>query len=499
MKEKQGPGYIWYKVLLVVGALLGVLLLTQSIRNYHYVSQRLVLEELLREAARQCTSIARHAWQADARDPAQLVQLLDEMREEEQSIAWIRLTSSPGGLRVESGEPVGTPFSSERLGPLADSAGRLHEVRETASGTVLVVARPFRRRFGLQSPGAGRSPRRGSERPPSGAGLPAARAESPQPGSGPPGAENRPRFDAIEVALYWNSAETEFGGLRRNLIVSVSAALALVASMVVLGLRFRNYVRGKQLEQQLELARRVQQELLPPGCPSCGDLDFAAECHPAYQVGGDFYDVFPGDHSRVAMLLGDVSGKGLPAALLMGLLHGAVRTSYWTGNGADHEEASKRLNQLLCMRTSVEMFASLFWCYYDPDAQKLRYVNAGHLPPFVASRNGNGAPELRRLEEGGPVLGVIPAAEYRQGEIRFQSGDLLVLYSDGVVEAVNAAQEEFGDERLASIIRENWSRSSAEIRDEIMRQVRAFADQEQLQDDLTLLVAHAAPPAQPNN
>jgi sigma-B regulation protein RsbU (phosphoserine phosphatase) len=179
----------------------------------------------------------------------------------------------------------------------------------------------------------------------------------------------------------------------------------------------------------------------------------------------------------------------------MGLLHGAVRSSHWFGDGTVHEEASERLNQLLCLRTSVEMFASLFWCYYDPDTQRLRYVNAGHLPPFVASPNGDGTPKLSRLEEGGPVLGVIPVARYRQGEVEFHPGDLMVLYSDGVVEAANAAEEEFGEERLASIIRENWSRPSIEIRDEIMRQVQAFVGREQVQDDLTLLVVRAGAPA----
>ena len=134
------------------------------------------------------------------------------------------------------------------------------------------------------------------------------------------------------------------------------------------------------------------------------------------------------------------------------------------------------------------MFASLFWCYYDPEARKLLYVNAGHLPPFVASSNGSGTPKLQRLEEGGPVLGVIPMAQYQQGEVDFQPGDLMVLYSDGVAEAANSQGEEFGEERLASIIRENWRRSSADIRDTILGRVNEFVGRQQLQDDLTLLV-----------
>ncbi len=252
-------------------------------------------------------------------------------------------------------------------------------------------------------------------------------------------------------------------------------------------------------QQHLDLARSVQQNLLPDGCPTCGDLDFAAVCDPAYQVGGDFYDIFTVEGDRVALLLGDVSGKGLPAALVMGLMHGAVRSSYWTGDGDGHEEASRRLNQLMYMRTSVERFASMFWCYYEPEQQKLSYVNAGHLAPFVATKNGDGLPNLHRLEEGGPVLGVIPVADYRQGTVDFQAGDLLVLYSDGVVEAANAEDEEFGEERMGAIIQANHSRSAAEIRDEILRQVRLFLGGEQLQDDLTLLVVRAGREVEPSS
>jgi len=176
----------------------------------------------------------------------------------------------------------------------------------------------------------------------------------------------------------------------------------------------------------------------------------------------------------------------------MGLVHGAGRSSSWAGSRIEHEEASQKLNDLLCMRTAVERFASLFWCYYDPAENQLRYVNAGHLPPFVVTgANGSAEPRLERLEDGGPVLGVIPGAMYRQGSVEFRAGDMLVLYSDGVVEASNAANEEFGEERLARLVLANRKRPAIEIRDEILRQVRAFVGGEQFQDDLTLLVVRA--------
>jgi sigma-B regulation protein RsbU (phosphoserine phosphatase) len=300
-----------------------------------------------------------------------------------------------------------------------------------------------------------------------------------------------PRSGAIEIALFASSATPSFGYLRRNLAISVSAALALVASMGVMGLRFNNFIRGKQLEKQLELARAVQQDLLPKGCARYGEVDFAACCEPAWQVGGDFYDVFPAGENRISLLVGDVSGKGIPAALLMGLMHGAIRSTKVADCGEEHAGACARLNQLLCSRTSVEHFATLFWSYYDRLSEELCYVNAGHFPPFAAGRNGDGVLEIRRLEEGGPVMGVIPLAGYQHGVASFRPGDVLVVYSDGVLEAARADGQEYGEERLLAAIRQNCGRGASELCDEIVGQVRAWVGSGELQDDLTLLVVKA--------
>jgi len=293
----------------------------------------------------------------------------------------------------------------------------------------------------------------------------------------------------VEIALYLSSARAVFAPLLTNLIVNSAAALGLVASMVLIWVRFPNYVRGKQLEQQTELAREVQRDLLPPPTAALADLDFAAECVPAWQVGGDFYDVYDRGDSRVALVLGDVSGKGLAASVVVGLLLGAIRTSDWLDGGPQHEGASQALSELLRTRTSAERFASLFWSYYSPETRTLHYVNAGHLPPMVVAANGSGDAEILRLEEGGPVLGVVPAAIYRQGTVVVSEGAVLVLYSDGVVEATNSLDEQFGEDRLRAVIHANANRSPEEIRDEILSQVHAFLGKERAQDDLTLVVA----------
>jgi serine phosphatase RsbU (regulator of sigma subunit) len=182
--------------------------------------------------------------------------------------------------------------------------------------------------------------------------------------------------------------------------------------MILLWLRFPHY-RGKQLEGQTELARQVQTDLLPAGGAAIENLDFAAACVPAWQVGGDFYDVFSAGDARIAIVLGDVSGKGLPAAVVAGVLLGAVRASSWTAGSGEHEASSRRLSELLRTRTSLERFASLFWCYYESESQLLRYVNAGHLPPDPGQakcwgRDRHRASDGRRAGIGTAAKGRLP-------------------------------------------------------------------------------------------
>jgi sigma-B regulation protein RsbU (phosphoserine phosphatase) len=239
-------------------------------------------------------------------------------------------------------------------------------------------------------------------------------------------------------------------------------------------------VRGQQLEQQFAIARRVQADLLPGKLATFRDLECAGTCIPAWQVGGDFFDMFSAPRGRVALLLGDVSGKGLGAALVMSLLHGAIRCSDWTEPAA-HEAATEKLNAVLFDSTAKETFATLFWAYYD--APLLHYVNAGHLPPMLLRASG----AVERLTEGGPVLGVIPDATFRQGVVQLEPGDLLVLYSDGVLEAADSTEQEFGEARLESIVSGRADAACNELCDDIVRGVRAFS-RGNLDDDLTLLL-----------
>ncbi len=463
------PRYLWFYLALVLGSLLGLLVLVQSVTTYYQVSRFLIAAELRREAQRQVSTVEREARRLNIREPAELAEVFRELREEApKKIAWFRVTDAAGRTLIQVGDAVGEPFTADRLWSAFELAIPVSALRRAPEGEVLVTVFPLR--LPRRPPPAAQEPRAASSEP-----------------MRPPERRPGPRF--IEVALYTASASANFGRLLTNLIVNSSAALGLVASMIILWLRFPDYVRGKQLEQQTELARRVQTALLPPPEATFSHLDFAAGCIPAWQVGGDFFDVFASNHQRIAIVLGDVSGKGLPASVLAGLLLGAVRSSDWFRGRAEHETASRSLSELLRMRTGPECFASLFWCYYDTETRLLHYVNAGHLPPLVVHDDPDEGLKLETLEEGGPVLGLIAGAEYEQGAVPMTPGDLLVLYSDGLIEATNAAGAEFGEERLRAAILENAHDSCVQIRDEILKRVQAFMGRTEAQDDLTLVVA----------
>jgi sigma-B regulation protein RsbU (phosphoserine phosphatase) len=273
-----------------------------------------------------------------------------------------------------------------------------------------------------------------------------------------------------------------------NLVVNSAAALALLGAVGVLAARSRYLLRAQRWEQQLEQGRAVQSALIPAAGIEIPNVAVAAEFVPASEVGGDLYDVFPATDGRVAFSVGDVAGKGLPAALLMGLIHGAVRSNAWYRDAASQEAFAQNLNELLRTSTAAARFASLFWGSYDPEGGSLTYINAGHCPGFVVRPEG-----VESLDSSGPVLGVLKQSRFRQVSVDFQAGDLLVLYSDGVVEATNAADEEFGEDRLQAVLRDCAGRSAEATRRAILEAYRRFLGEASPEDDMTLLVLEAVP------
>jgi len=479
MSERVKSKYLWFRLTIALGLGLGLLLLVQTVMTYRHVTNGLLRQEAQREADRRLQSIGRSARLMGTRDPAALTPVLHELvHEAPQLIAWIRILDRRGRVIAESEKVTGAPvYKPGDLGRGPGDRDRHPEERNAQGGRVYIALSPLR---------MGPPP---FVRPPN---DPSARiAEGPEtrPTDGPPMPPGpHPPGDFVETAIYLNNVSANFGPLRQYLLVSCSAAFALMGAVVLIGLRFPHYMRGRRVEEELSIARRVQLDLFPMENSRDVDMPFSAICVPAWQVGGDLYDVFETDDKEVALVLGDVSGKGLPAALLMGVVQGAVRASSGTGTAAMHEQTAERLNHLLCMKTARERFVSLFWGYFDRENSLLRYINAGHLPPLLI-RGGANEMEITRLDVGGPVLGVLPGARFTQGEVPVQPGDLLVIYSDGIVEAQNANDEEFGEDGVISAIRRCSDQSPNEICASILTDVKTFLGSAMPHDDQTLLVA----------
>src|SRR5712672_1601475 len=234
-------------------------------------------------------------------------------------------------------------------------------------------------------------------------------------------------------------------------------------------------------EHEIAEARAIQEGFLPKEIPQLAGYEIAAEWQSARVVGGDYFDVLPFDGEMCGLCIADVAGKGLPAALLMSNLQAAVRGL--ASPSLAPEDLCLRLNALLCRNIASDRFVTLFYAQLDGPSRQLRYVSAGHNPPFVLHRDGS----HERLRQGGIVLGVFANQVFKSGTVELQSGDRMVLYTDGVTEACNSNDEEFGEERLLQVLRQDPARSAVEIQKRILQSVAQFSHGT-WQDDATLLV-----------
>jgi sigma-B regulation protein RsbU (phosphoserine phosphatase) len=238
-------------------------------------------------------------------------------------------------------------------------------------------------------------------------------------------------------------------------------------------------------EHEIAEARAIQEGFLPKEIPQLAGYEIAAAWQSARVVGGDYFDVLPFDGEMCGLCIADVAGKGLPAALLMSNLQAAVRGL--ASPSVSPEELCLRLNALLCRNIASDRFVTLFYAQLDGPAHQLRYVSAGHNPPFVLHRDGS----HERLREGGGILGVFANQTFKGGVMELQSGDRMVLYTDGVTEACNSDDEEFGEDRLLRVLQENPARTAIEIQKEILHAAAEFS-RGTWQDDATLLVIAVA-------
>jgi sigma-B regulation protein RsbU (phosphoserine phosphatase) len=242
---------------------------------------------------------------------------------------------------------------------------------------------------------------------------------------------------------------------------------------------------------ELQIAAEIQKNFLPETIPKTEGFDIAAKSIPAKEVGGDFFDVIPLEviplsSSRTGIMIADVSGKGVPAALFMALSRIVVRvTAMWFKKPS---EVISFANPIIANNSKTGMFVTLFYGNIDKETRTLTYVNAGHNPPLVLRKETG---EIEELSLTGVAVGALDDAEYTQEEIPLNFGDVMVLYTDGITEAVNDMEEMYDLPRLIEIIRTHRDSTSQEIVDEIIRSVFAFSGAQPQFDDITLMVVKA--------
>ncbi|MBT8490422.1 MAG: SpoIIE family protein phosphatase [Deltaproteobacteria bacterium] len=239
----------------------------------------------------------------------------------------------------------------------------------------------------------------------------------------------------------------------------------------------------ERLRKELEIASGIQKNILPTSAPDIEGVELAAINIPAREVGGDFYDYVPVDTDHWGLTIADVSGKGMPAAIFMGLSRTIVRAST-TGN-LSAENAIKHANELICRDSRSGMFVTLFYTILDSQTKNLTYINAGHNPPLLFRK---GSPDIMVLEAKGIPLGVTENIDIEEQRVHLVSGDYLVLYTDGVTEAMNEKEEEFGKDRLIKIVQDNTSLTAQDMLNMVQEAIITFAGTRPQFDDITLMI-----------
>ncbi len=270
-------------------------------------------------------------------------------------------------------------------------------------------------------------------------------------------------------------------------------------------------VSRAKLEREFEIAREVQERLFPQTFPNLAGVEIAAHCRPAQAVGGDYYDLIdirddslaeaghaPGENissasgatahgcDRLGVAIGDISGKGMSAALLMASLHASLHGQVLSGAG-DLGTKMANVNRLLYEASGSNRYATFFYAELDRDSRTLHYVNGGHNPPAVLRRQ-DGAWRVFRLGDGGPVVGLLTGATYKQQMLPLLPGDILLAFTDGISEAMNSAEDEWGEDRLIAEAQAHADLNAAELLQHLFRAADAFAAGAPQHDDMTLVV-----------
>lgn len=256
-----------------------------------------------------------------------------------------------------------------------------------------------------------------------------------------------------------------------------AAALAIEKALL-----HRQVVEKERLDQQLRVARDVQSSLLPAASPDLRGYDFAAVNLPSWAVGGDYYDYLQLPDGRLGVVIADVSGKGVPAALIMATFRAALRAE--ARRGPEIPEVARAVNRILLESPGLARFVTAVYGVLEPAAGRFDYVNCGHNPPMLLQAEGG----RESLETGGPALGILAECAFEAGRVALGPGDALVLYTDGVVEPEDETEAEFGTGRLEATLRESRALPAGRMVDSVVEATRLFSGRQRYEDDFTLVV-----------
>ena len=279
--------------------------------------------------------------------------------------------------------------------------------------------------------------------------------------------------------LYRDSRER--GALLSNSTQSALETLATEAAVAIENARLYRYALERaKLDQEMLIAAEIQQAILPQGEQTGAFFGAAATTVPSRLIGGDFFDYVRLSEQAFGFAVGDVAGKGPPAALLSAMLQGifAAQTLESEGPGA----AMSRINQVLFRRGTENRFVTIFYATLRPDGE-LTFCNAGHNAPFLIGRDG-----VRRLEDGGPIVGLFDSLNFEEGRVTLAEGDWVVVFSDGVSEAMSSTEEEFGDDRIEACIRDHQDLAPPEVLKYLFDAVGEFTAGTPQYDDITAMV-----------
>ncbi len=285
-----------------------------------------------------------------------------------------------------------------------------------------------------------------------------------------------------EPAPVWGAVFTRFEDVDRNSFALVSFDAVSQAVEAQRRAAAEKQEAERRAAQELAIAKQVQAQLFPQTAPAMRTLEYAGMCMQARQVGGDYYDFLNLGERRLGLVIGDIAGKGIAAALLMANLQANLR-SQCTVAVDQPQRLLRSVNQLFCQNTGESAFATLFFSDYDDGARRLRYVNCGHLPALVLRSDGT----VERLHSTCTVLGIFKQWECAVEECSLLPGDTLVLYTDGVTESFSESGEEFGEPRLIEALRRHCGLAARGVMEAVVEEVRRFSPHEQ-HDDITVIV-----------